>query len=427
MFNCIVVKDLSRLGRDYIEVGYYTEIVLPSLQIRFIAVADNLDSNDHKGTTNGMDYALKNLMNQFYSADISKKVKASLKMLQKQGEYVGSIAPYGYIKDPDDKHKLIINEKEAQTVRIIFEMAAQGKTGQQIAKYLNEKSVPSNRKNDICRWDSKTVLKKIRNEIYIGTLVQGKAENVGVGDEKRKIPTAPDKWIKTENAVEPIVSKELFEKANANFPQYKRTKKSTDTVNLFVCPYCGRKMKLQYGGRRYQCRMKNMSPHEGCQTLFAQKDELHQAVLETVRKHIEVAVGRYIEVQKNADNETDTINKTIMKLNKEVGTLENAPFSLYDEYRTGRITKEQFISQRKTAKIRLDEAKAEIKALKNKLTHLNITSKETIDLLSCPELTEYDGKVLSEFIKKVEVYSQDKIKIHFKCKKFFEDIINRIE
>ena len=114
-----------------------------------------------------------------------------------------------------------------------------------------------------------------------------------------------------------------------------------------------------------------------------------------------------------------------MKLNKEVITLENAPFGLYDEYRTGRITKEQFISQRETAKIRLDEAKAEIKALKDKLTHLNITSSETIDLLSCPELTEYDGKILSEFIEKVEVYSQDRIKIHFKYDNFFEDILNR--
>ena len=119
---------------------------MPSLQVRFIAVADNLDSNDHKGTTNGMDYALKNLMNQFYSADISKKVKESLKMLQKQGEYVGSIAPYGFIKDPNNRHKLLINPKEAEIIKIIFEMAAQGKTGQQIAKYLNEKGVPSNRK-----------------------------------------------------------------------------------------------------------------------------------------------------------------------------------------------------------------------------------------------------------------------------------------
>ena len=306
-------------------------------------------------------------------------------------------------------------------------MAAQGKSGAQIAKYLNEKGISSNRKNDICRRDSKTVLKKVRNEIYIGTLVQGKAENIGAGDEKRQIPTSPDKWIKTENAVEPIVTKELFEKANANFPQYQQAKKLTDTVNLFVCPYCGRKMKLQYGGRRYQCRMKNMSPHESCQTLFAQKDALHQSVLETVRKHIEVAVGRYIEVQRNADNEIHTINKTIIKLNKEVITLENAPFSLYDEYRAGSITKEQFIEKRETAKIRLEEAKTEIKALKDKLTHLNITSSETIDLLSCPELTEYDGKILSEFIEKVEVYSQDIIKIHFKYNNFFEDIINRIK
>ena len=168
-----------------------------------------------------------------------------------------------------------------------------------------------------------------------------------------------------------------------------------------------------------------MSPHEGCQTLSAQKDALHQAVLETVRKHIEVAVGRYIEVHKNADNEIDTINKTIIKLNQEINTLDNAPFSLYDEYRAGSITKEQFISQREATKIRLDEAKTERQALKDRLSNLNNTSTETIDLLSLPELIEYDGKILSEFIEKVEVYSQERIKIHFKYNNFFEDIINR--
>ena len=224
VFKCIVVKDLSRLGRDYIEVGYYTEIVLPSLQIRFIAVADNLDSDDYKGTTNGMDYALKNLLNQFYSADISKKVKTSLKALQKKGEYVGSIAPYGYMKDPNNKHKLIVNKKETETVKIIFEMAAQGKSCPQIAKYLNENGIQSNRQNNICRWNTKTVIKKIRDEIYIGTLVQGRTEKVGTGDDKKTVDASPDKWIKIENAVEPIVSKGLFEKANANFPRHKHPK-----------------------------------------------------------------------------------------------------------------------------------------------------------------------------------------------------------
>ena len=401
VFKCIVVKDLSRLGRDYIEVGYYTEIVLPSLQIRFIAVSDNLDSDNFKGTTNGMDYALKNLLNQFYSADISKKVKTSLKALQKQGEYVGSVAPYGYMKDPNNKHKLIINKKEAETVKIIFEMAAQGKSCPQIAKYLNENGIQSNRQNNICRWNNKTVIKKIRDEIYIGTLVQGRTEKVGTGDDKKTVDTSPDKWIKIENAVEPIVSKDLFEKANANFPRHKHPQKCTSTVNLFVCTYCGRKMRLPYNGNSYYCRYKNMSPHVGCQTLSAQKDALHQAVLKTVRKHIEVAVGRYIEVQKNADNEIDTINKTIIKLNQEINTLDNAPFSLYDEYRAGSITKEQFIKKRETAKIRLDEAKTERQALKDRLSNLNNTSTETIDLLSLPELIEYDGKILSEFIEKV--------------------------
>ena len=133
-----------------------------------------------------------------------------------------------------------------------------------------------------------------------------------------------------------------------------------------------------------------MSPHVGCQTLSAQKDALHQAVLKTVRKHIEVAVGRYIAVQKNADNETDTINKTIIKINQEINTLDNAPFSLYDEYRAGSITKEQFIKKRETAKIRLDEAKTErqvVFALEHPFGHI---------LLSWVRLNEMDQQGIEE-------------------------------
>ena len=214
------------------------------------------------------------------------------------------------MKAPNDRHKLLINEKEAPVIITVFEMAAQGKSGQQIAKYLNEHKMPSNRKNNNCLWTSKTVLKKIRNEIYSGTFVQGKSEMIGIGDDKKTVSIPPNRWIRTENAVEPIVSKELFIKANEHFPQYNiQLKKHTSEINLFVCPYCGRKMKLQYRGRRYQCRMKNVSTNVNCQTLHEQAKELQQAVLETVKKHIEAAVDRYKEIQKTASNETDKLNK----------------------------------------------------------------------------------------------------------------------
>lgn len=141
--GCIVVKDFSRFGRDHLETGNYLEKIFPLLGIRFISVNDQFDSMDCQGMTGGMSVALKNIINAMYSQDLSKKIKSAMETRAARGEYIGALAAYGYLKDPDNIHHLIPDGDAAETVRLIFNMAAQGKTKTEIARYLNEQGIPT--------------------------------------------------------------------------------------------------------------------------------------------------------------------------------------------------------------------------------------------------------------------------------------------
>mgnify|MGYP002530559280 FL=1 len=139
--NCVIVKDFSRFGRDYIELGDYLERIFPFLGVRFISVNDGYDSNDYKGTTGGLDVVLKNIVYDFYSKDLSVKVTTAKRAKMKRGEYIGGHVPYGLLRDPADKHKLVIDPEAAAVVREIFDMATEGKKLVEIARYLNEKGI----------------------------------------------------------------------------------------------------------------------------------------------------------------------------------------------------------------------------------------------------------------------------------------------
>lgn len=139
----IVVKDFSRFGRDYLEVGRFLEYIFPILQVRFVSVNDNYDSSDKFGTTGGMSVALKNLVYGMYSADLSKKIRSARDTRVRNGEFVGQFAPYGYMKNPEDKHELLIDENVAWVVRRIFRQAADGVSHTEIARQLNEEGIPT--------------------------------------------------------------------------------------------------------------------------------------------------------------------------------------------------------------------------------------------------------------------------------------------
>ena len=223
--NCIVIKDLSRLGRNYIETGDYLERVLPMLGTRLIAVNDCYDSlnttNNTRLTSN-----IKNLVNDIYSKDISKKVISTIQSKQKKGEFIGAYAAYGYIKDTCNPNKIIVNPYTAPTVRRIFQMKANGYSNGAVCRILNSEGIPCparyryikgltvNRKYTHATWIASTVASITKNPVYLGHMAQGKMrKSLCEGKKCRK--TKPHEWIIVPNTHEAIVSQDLYDLANS--------------------------------------------------------------------------------------------------------------------------------------------------------------------------------------------------------------------
>lgn len=220
--NCIVVKDLSRFGRDYIETGNYLEKVFPFLGVRFISVNDDYDSQNPANNGDNLVIVLKNLINDIYAKDISRKVKSSYEIKQKKGEFLGSCAAYGYMKSPTDRHKLVIDEETAPIVRDIFQWKLDGMTDTAIVRKLEDLQILSPRNYLYAKgvlhhekfskkilWCVDTVKNILTNPVYIGHMVQGKEKSTFNSKFKSK-RQSPDKWIVVENTHEPIIEAEMF-------------------------------------------------------------------------------------------------------------------------------------------------------------------------------------------------------------------------
>ena len=196
--GCIIVKDFSRFGRDHLETGNYLERIFPLLGIRFISVNDQFDSEDYMGMTGVMSVALKNIINSMYSRDLSKKVKSAMGTRAASGEYMGAFAPYGYVKDPDNFHRLIPDEEAAEVVRMVFTMAAEGKKKPEIARFLNEQGIPTcmehfrslglkrkgYKEKEKKLWTITTIGDMLKKEVYLGKTVWRKTRQAEAGSKR---------------------------------------------------------------------------------------------------------------------------------------------------------------------------------------------------------------------------------------------------
>jgi len=240
--NLIIVKDLSRLGRNYILCGQYTEIFFPSRNVRFIALNDGVDSLN----TNNDIAPFKNILNDMYAKDISVKVRSALYAKARRGEYLGACDPYGYVRDPKDKHHLLINPEPASVVRRMFEMRANGCGLSKIAKILNAEGIlcPSdydsfrNHNPDEgeftpkCRWEDGSVRVIVGNEMFIGNMVQCRKRSQSYRTQKIMWNPKED-WVIVNNTHEGIVSRELFDRARNALKERTRVIKRRDEPNLF--------------------------------------------------------------------------------------------------------------------------------------------------------------------------------------------------
>lgn len=298
--DCIIVKDFSRFARDYIELGSFLEQIFPFLGIRFISINDNYDSDAYKGRNPDLDIKFKNLIYDFYSKDISQKVCTPLAARKAEGQYLSANSPFGYQKDLQDRHMLIIKEDEAQIVRRIFDMAFQGRAINQIAKALNADGVrtPIEFKIEMgetsripkggrFRWNAHKIDSILRNSIYVGDVVYGKTERKHVGGKNVLKPRS--EWKIYRDHHEAIVSRELFDEIQL---VRKKTSVSSDRIpqsvlqGIAVCSKC--KKSLTY--------RKKLDPYFTCQDRYSTNDQdccrrmnvmfLEQAVLYELEQYL---------------------------------------------------------------------------------------------------------------------------------------------
>lgn len=311
--NLILCKDLSRFGRNYIEVGQYVDYVFPSFNIRFIALSDNVDTLDRNSTAMDL-MPIMNLFNEWHAANTSKKVRSVLAQNAKEGKYIASFAAYGYLKGDDEKHTPIIDEPAAKVVRRIFELRATGITPTQIAKILNAEGVPipsdyraqrlgkpNPYKNTFHYWSHVAVRNILGNPIYIGHLAQQKFTTVSFKNHK-SVRRGKDEWVIAENTHEPIISQELWDKCQevdrcASHGKIMKKGVVLPLNSMMFCPDCGAKMKLNGHAKKkdgsvnyfYACGTYSRCGASTCTTHYISRKQIEKIVLADI-----LAKARYV-------------------------------------------------------------------------------------------------------------------------------------
>lgn len=443
--NMIVVKDFSRFGRDYLEVGRYLEYIFPILQVRFVSVNDGYDSADKSGATGGMGVALKNLVYGMYSADLSKKIRSARDTRVRNGEFVGQFAPYGYKKNPEDKHELLVDEDAAWVVRRIFHMAAEGTSHAEIARQLNEEGIPTRYmyhrlKGDnfpdrqphvrIKRWDSTMIRDIITDETYLGTLLWNRAK-CGMDTEKKAVGQPREKWIVVEGQHEALVPRELYDKANGNIAGLDMSGRKTGRRNLFfVCGYCGK--GLQHRNRaagKYYCRSRTQENENDCQRVNVRREDLEEAVLCQVRKMADMLLEeRDARRKAHKDGRREELETVVSDAAKEMDRWKGTKVHLYEQYKAGEISREDYMERIGRGRVRMEEleqsrreAQAELDRMQEMADPEEITDGE---LEGLSVLDTFDVDRLKALIEKVVVYGEDAIEIVWKVRNPFESEVS---
>ena len=363
--NCVIVKDLTRFGRNAIDAGYYLEKYLPTLGVRFVAVTDSYDSLDGNG---GILLPLKNIISESYALDIGRKCRAVQRQNMADGRYVGRLAPYGYKKAPDDCRRLIINEETAPVVRRIYEWACEGLSGFEIAHRLSAENIPtparynydkgydkSDKQLSVPYWKPSTVKNILSDRVYIGDMVQGKTRTV---DGKQK-NVSPSEWVCVPNTHEPIISRDVFDRLQAARQevyeqameiQQNSTPYSADVFRgKMICDRCGRLMKRKRqnkdGTYWYRCETQMKYGKDACGVISVKEADLKTDILTVLHIQAEAILGRYVTIEKAAAA-PDTSAAELREVNASMDKYGRMSRSLYDNMVCGMITKDEFIQMK---------------------------------------------------------------------------------
>lgn len=440
--NMVVTKDMSRLGRNYIMTGHYMECYFPENGVRYISLLDHIDT-ESEGYSDDI-APFKGVLNDFYAKDISKKITSVKRDKQKKGLFIGGKAPYGYKKSPTEKNLIVVDEPAAKIVQDIFQLALDGKSCREIAMILNRKSVPTpatyakiNRtlKGPYSgKWSAERISFMLQNEVYIGSMVQGRVQKVSYKSKKsRKIP--PDQWVVVENTHEPLVDRSTFKKVALLIKSRSHTRSRTYEYalkGLIFCHECGYPLGVinrTLSGNRpvlyFLCRTyQRFTEYRTCTCHCARVEEVTCAVLEQVREIFKKQVdgldlNEITEVvKKRLQTEKTKQGRDVVDMKSRLELLQSKIDQSYDDRLSGTVDEDVF--QRVYKKMKEEQAvlRTNIQLLeRSDCSEVFLNSKKTKELVDqFLNTEEYRRELLVRLIERVELAENKEVTIYFRFK-----------
>lgn len=453
--NCIVVKDLSRFGRNYLDSGEYIEKIFPFLGVRFIAINDNYDSLNRKTEFDELMIPFKNLINEAYCRDISIKIRSQLETKRRRGDFTGSFAAYGYLKDPENKNRLLIDAFAANVVRDIFCWKIKGLSADDIAERLNRDGIlaPLDYKksqglrfatpfgiNIHSVWNATTILRILKNPIYTGVLEQGKSTTPSF-KVKRRILKPREEWSIVRGAHKAVIAQNDFEIVQKLLAMDTRTSPKSNVVELFsgivYCGECGAAMvrKTVPSGKKkyiyYVC-----AAHKNEKTCYAHslRDSILEGIiLESVKRQVQSVLGmeKVLELTKMATLQQADMKKYQERLDKkngEISRYKKLLCSLYENVMDGVIDKEEYQKLKKNYTGLLSEAQKRAKIIRTEIRQImesNMEEKNWLDQLKkYQNFTVLDRAVVVCLIEKILVYKNKQVEIVYNWQEEYHWLAN---
>lgn len=451
--STVISKDLSRLGRDYLKTGFYIESYFPEHKVRFIAINDNVDS--HKESNDFTPF--KNIINEWYAKDISKKIKSAYHTKALKGEFTAAFAPYGYQKDPNNKYPLIVDPETGSIVRRIFNYAHEGVTPFKISMILKKEGILKPRSKlmkDTGKyvsdhnikypydWSNQTIFTILRNREYLGHIISNVHQSKSFKD--RRLTKRPEEeWIEVKNTHEALIDEKTFNEVQKIISIRKRLIKSESVPQIFVgllrCADCGKtlsfsKNKNRNGYGYYACSTFRRYGKSYCSAHYITYENLYDGVLKDIKKQIHHAKLNEEELLNqiqdkeslNTKYEVEKCKKEIIWSKKRIETLDVIIKQLYEDNVIGKIDNQRFNKLLSGYEAEQKELNQMIDSNTNKMIELDSNKQNIKDFMKVikkyTEIKELDDRMLNEFIEKIVIHEATKedqirkqqIDIHYK-------------
>ena len=466
VIDCIVVKDLSRLGRNYIETSQFIEKICPFYGLRFIAVNDGFDTATVTDTAQ-MSMALSNIVNDYYAKDISRKVTSALQTKMERGDYIGNYAPHGYCKDPENKNHLVIDPETAPVIRQIFQWRAEGISYMGINRRLNEAGIPSpgqyrlehgietnnNRKGRSVLWNKHMVTEILKNIVYIGHLAQKKGSQCLYAGIPYHI-TGEDEWIVAEHTHEPIISQELFEavqkinresaeRSRANSGKYAYLPREKNIFGKkLTCAECGAVMKLHrsFSTKRdkayftFKCPTYAEHGSKGCSDVKKRKADLDVTVFSFIKAQMTVFIDMEHTLQSLLAAKTGSVEqgRTRSKRRLLQQKLENKKSilsGLYVDYKEGLLSRQDYLFTRERIDSAIHEIEAELAEQESSKTRGLLTgeTKWKHMVQKYQNATELSQEMVEAFVETIKLHKDGSLEIKLNYMDEFAALIDACE